>query len=93
LKSKTTGKFWKSYEKIPKDIKRQAKSSYEQFASDPWYPGLHFKRIHSSLPIYSARISLDYRAVGVMQDDTILWFWIGSHTAYDQLIDNIRKGT
>ncbi|MGM0600716.1 MAG: hypothetical protein ACQETH_12975 [Candidatus Rifleibacteriota bacterium] len=56
------------------------------FKKDPWYPSLHFKRVHSSLSVYSARISIDYRAVGVIKTDLIIWFWIGSHTDYEKLL-------
>ena len=31
------------------------------------------------------RISKDYRAIGVLIDDEIIWFWIGSHSEYDKL--------
>jgi hypothetical protein len=36
--------------------------------------------------IYSARIGLGYRALGVRQGSTIVWFWIGSHADYDRLV-------
>jgi hypothetical protein len=32
------------------------------------------------------RIDLDWRAVGVMKDGTMVWFWIGSHSAYERLL-------
>lgn len=35
---------------------------------------------------WSARVSLNYRAVGVEAADGIVWFWIGMHVEYDQLI-------
>ncbi|MGM0600726.1 MAG: hypothetical protein ACQETH_13030 [Candidatus Rifleibacteriota bacterium] len=71
---------------MPAEIKKQAKESFLIFKKDPWYPSLHFKRVHSSLPVYSARISIDYRAVGVIKRDLIIWFWIGSHTDYEKLL-------
>jgi hypothetical protein len=65
LISRANGKFWKLYQALPPDIKKQAKESFILFKKDPWYPSLHFKRVHSSLPVYSARINIDYRAVGI----------------------------
>jgi hypothetical protein len=44
------------------------------------------KRVHEHNPIYSVRIGLHYRALGLKEDDTIIWFWIGSHAEYDKLI-------
>jgi len=34
----------------------------------------------------SARINEDYRALGELRDDEVLWFWIGPHHEYDKLI-------
>ena len=34
----------------------------------------------------SARITDDYRAVGVKDEDTIVWFWIGTYAEYDKLL-------
>ena len=45
------------------------------------YPSLRFKKVHATLPIYSARVDLDWRAVGVLNDGTLIWFWVGSHKA------------
>jgi len=37
--------------------------------------------------IYSAQINRNYRAVGQLNEDTIIWFWIGSHAKYDMLLN------
>ena len=50
-------------------------------SSNPYHPGLQFKQVHETQPIYSARISRDYRAVGVKDDNEI----IGSGLAQRQL--------
>lgn len=55
------------------------------FRANPHHPGLRFRKIHPTDPVYSIRIGLDYRAVGARQNDTIYWFWIGSHSDYDHL--------
>jgi hypothetical protein len=34
-------------------------------------------------------MSKDYRALGLLEDDTIIWFWIGSHADYDDLISRL----
>jgi len=56
------------------------------FRGNPRHPGLHFKRVHDDPPVYSARVGIGYRAVGVPDDNTIVWFWIGSHADYDRLV-------
>ncbi|MBD2577914.1 hypothetical protein [Oscillatoria sp. FACHB-1406] len=49
-----------------------ARKAYRQFKQDPSYPSLRFKKVHPNLPIYSARINRDYRAVGQLEDDTVI---------------------
>jgi hypothetical protein len=44
---------------------------------------LQFKRIDPQDPIYSVRVGRKYRALGWLESDTIIWFWIGSHADYD----------
>ncbi len=53
---------------------------------DPSHPGLQFKRVHATEPLYSVRIGLGWRALGLREGDTIYWFWIGSHAQYDKLV-------
>lgn len=84
--SKTSSRFWKSYKRLPEHIKKEAKNSYRQFKKNPYHPSLRFKQIHPTRPIFSIRISMDYRALGIKQNNVILWFWIGSHNNYDNLI-------
>jgi len=88
--SHTTQRFRKLYGNLPEQIRKQARQAYRQFESDPYYPSLHFKRVHSSQPIYSVRITKDYRAVGVQQNNEIVWFWIGSHSDYDKILNQLR---
>ena len=40
-------------------------------------------------PIYSVRVSIGWRAVGIIDADTIVWFWIGSHGDYDKLLASL----
>jgi hypothetical protein len=84
--SKTSERFWRHYYVLPDSVRKEAKKAYQQFKKDPLYPGLRFKRIHSTRPIYSLRITKDYRAVGIQQDNQIIWFWIGSHSEYELIL-------
>jgi hypothetical protein len=72
------------------EVKRKAKEAYAQFRVNPRHPSLRFKKIHSTMPIHSVRINRDYRAVGVMKAEGIVWFWVGSHSAYDSLLKQMR---
>ncbi len=89
MKSRTTAQFRKQFAALPRQVQQQGRSAYRQFQKDPSYPSLRFKKVHPDLPIYSARINKNYRAVGQIEGDTIIWFWIGSHTEYDRLLGQI----
>ncbi|BAY66551.1 hypothetical protein NIES22_66900 [Calothrix brevissima NIES-22] len=87
MKSRTTTQFRKLFADLPAQVQAQTRTAYRQFKKDPSYPSLRFKKVHPELPIYSARISKSYRAVGQLDGDTIIWFWVGSHAQYDMLLE------
>ena len=64
----------------------QARLAYRLFRDNPEHPSLRFKPVHSTRPIYSARVGLGYRALAVRDGEAVVWFWIGSHADYDQLL-------
>jgi hypothetical protein len=68
MTSTTTDQFWRHYSTLPSEAKRQAKDAYTLFLSDAYHPSLHFKRIHSTRPVFSVRIGIHYRAVGVLDE-------------------------
>ena len=53
---------------------------------NPRHPGVQFKRVDDEEPVYSARVSDAYRAVGILEGDTVIWYWIGSHDEYERLL-------
>jgi len=89
--SRVTEKFWKCFRALPRDIQDKEKDAYTLFREDPWYPSLNFKRVHSSLPIYSVRITKDYRGVGTLSGEKIVWFWAGTHAEYNGLLKQLTK--
>ncbi len=87
--SRTTARFRKAFGALPVHVQERARKAYQQFRDDPQHPSLHFKPVHATQPIYSARVSLGYRALGVREGELILWFWIGSHDEYERLIQDL----
>ena len=92
MKSRTTRRFRDAFRELPEHVQRAGRRAYAQFARDPHHPGLDFKRIHAARPIYSARVSLGYRALGVMDGDEVVWFWVGKHADYDRRLRALRRG-
>ena len=80
MKSRTTTQFRKAFTLLPKQVQRQASKAYKLFKQNPQHPSLNFKKIHSILPIYSARISKNYRTIGQLDGDTVIWFWVIEQT-------------
>jgi hypothetical protein len=81
--------FRRDFAKLPKDIQKRARAAYRRFRNDPFHSGLQFKRLHSQLPLWSVRVTDSYRAVGVRDNDTMVWFFIGTHAEYDRLLASL----
>jgi len=78
--------FRRNFAKLPRGIQKRARKAYQLFRSDPSHPSIQFKRLHTTLPLWSVRVTNSYRAVGVRDNDTILWFFIGTHGEYERLL-------
>lgn len=89
MKSRTTAQFRKSFAALPKQVQEQTRAAYRQFKENPNHPSLRFKKVHPELPIYAARISKNYRAVSQLDENTAIWFWVGSHAEYDKLLSQL----
>lgn len=86
--SRANPRFWKAYRTLPAEVKTRAREAYRIFAADPRHPNLRFKKVHPELPIYSARIDRNHRAIGVLKGETIIWFWVGDHEEYERVLKN-----
>jgi hypothetical protein len=86
MKSRTTRRFRELFAALPAHVQCQARDAYRLFRQNPSHPGLRFKQVRPDPPTYSARVGIGYRAVGTLDGDTIVWFWIGSHADYDKLL-------
>lgn len=86
IESRTTRSFRTSFAALPEEIQAQARRAYRLFRADPAHPSLRFKKVEQAENVYSVRIGLGYRALGVLQGSVVTWFWIGSHADYDRLV-------
>ena len=77
MNSRTTERFRTALERLPVPVRRRAGAAYALFRNDPHHASLRFKQVHPTRQIYSVRIGLGYRALGVRNGDELLWFWIG----------------
>jgi hypothetical protein len=84
MKSATLPSFWAAYGALDEGVKRSARKAYRLWAQNPFHPSLHFKCLSADENVWSARITLGYRAVGILAGDTVTWFWIGNHDDYER---------
>lgn len=80
---------------VPSEIQSQALAAYRRFQVNPAHPGIQFKPVSPSKPIWSARVGRDYRAVALREtdehgEDVVMWFWFGPHAEYDRLLRRLR---
>ena len=83
VRHRASKKFWAYYNLLPKGIQKLADKAFELLKSNPRHASLRFKRVGR---FWSARIGIYYRAVAVQEGNDYVWFWIGRHDEYDQLI-------
>jgi len=73
------------FARLPKAVQDQARSDYKQFRNNPYQRSLQFKKLSGRENAYSVRIGLHHRALGLMKQNTVYWFWIGTHAEYDHI--------
>ena len=88
-RSELTADFLKLFRKLPTDVRRRTRVAYRRWRENPNLPGLHFKRVWASRPVYSVRIDSAYRVVGALDGDLIKWDFVGTHNDYMRYLSNL----
>lgn len=86
MNSRLTIDFVTCFRRLPSEVQKLARKNYRLWRRDPAHPSLRYKRVHVREQIYSVRVGRGYRALGLVEGDTITWFWIGTHAEYEQLL-------
>ncbi len=81
------GDFWVCFNALPQEIQRLAREKFALWRHDAFNSALHFKPLIADL--WSVRVNQTYRALGRRRGNLIVWFWIGTHAEYDQLLKNL----
>jgi len=89
MKSHTTARFRKAFQRLPPTVQAKARGAFRTWNKDSSHPSLRFKQVHQSKPICSVRIGVHWRAVGVKGEDVLIWFWIGSHEDHNNLLASL----
>ena len=75
--------FWYCYRHLLPAVRELADKNFALLKGDPAHPSLRFKKIGS---LWSARVGLHYRALARERAEGLIWFWIGHHGEYEQLV-------
>lgn len=88
MEHRATERFWRAYQALPLEIRNRADKQFALLKNNPQHPSLQFKKVGESLgqEVWSARVTLNYRALSVKRADGFLWFWVGDHKAYEEMI-------
>jgi hypothetical protein len=73
---------------LPADIRERANKQFALLRNNSSHPSLHFKKLteRNRQEIWSARVTLKYRALAAKLGNDYVWFWIGEHGTYDGII-------
>ena len=88
MQHRAAADFWQGYRALPQQIRDRADKQFSLLKENLQYPSLQFKKIgvRHGQEIWSARVTLNYRALAIKRGDGYLWFWIGDHKTYETLI-------
>jgi hypothetical protein len=88
MQHRATIGFWKQYWALPQEVRSRADHRFSLLKANQQHPSLQFKKLEErhGQEIWSARVTLKYRALAIKRTGGYLWFWIGDHDTYGSLI-------
>lgn len=84
MKSSVLPSFWEAYRNLDPALRPRVRKAYELWLSNPFHPSLRFKCVNREENIWAVRVTQSYRAVGIVDNDGITWFWVGRHDEYER---------
>lgn len=79
-------------ERLPPPIRKLAESAFATFQRNPDHPALRRHRLADSEAgrhrsgTWSVSITMKYRALYVVDGETNVWYWVGSHSDFDTFV-------
>ena len=87
LRSFLTPSFRKLYAELPFEVQTLADEKYRLFKQDPLHPSLEFR---AKGKVWTVAVGRSYRAIAKRFGNDLHWVWIGSHEAYNKLLNRLR---
>ena len=78
------------FDELPQDIQKLATKAFKLFCVNPYHPSLRWHKLKdnkkgSHYPYsFSVSINMQYRAIYFVGNSTNVWYWVGTHAAYNQ---------
>ena len=88
MTSPTHRHFWTYFDRLPGEIQARAREKYRLWQRDPFHPPLQFKLLVNH--VWSVRIGPFHRALARRSHGLVVWFWIGTHEEYNNLVQRLR---
>lgn len=83
MKHFATPEFWAHYRRLPDEVRQLADKNFALLRQSSQHPSLRLKKVGI---YWSARVGLHYRALAKERTEGLVWFWIGHHTEYEQVL-------
>ncbi len=71
MRSAARREFWACFESLPERVQASARQAFELWQRNPRHPSLQFKKLHAKESVYSVRIGENWRALGLLREDTV----------------------
>jgi hypothetical protein len=79
-----TPEYWFHYRRLTPEVCELADAKFQLLKSNPRHPSLRLKKIGV---FWSVRIGLRHRALAKERKDGLIWFWIGRHDVYENILN------
>jgi hypothetical protein len=88
MQHRAANDFWQQYQALSQEVRARADKQFAVLKTNPQHPSLQFKKIgeRHGQEVWSARVTLNYRALAIKREYGYLWFWIGDQNGYEALI-------
>lgn len=88
MNHRATRGFWDNLRLLSHGAQASAHRQFAALKANPNHPSLQFKKVgdHRGQELWSARVTLNYRALALKREDGYLRFGIGDHKEYDKII-------
>ena len=89
-RNRTSRNFREQYAALPEAIQAAIREACKLFDRDPSHPSLRHhalvdKKASKHAPgSFSVSPTMQYRAIYTKQGDINLWYWVGTHAAYNK---------